>query len=175
MPGRDVVWVVAEHHAILRWLGDRIASASTPAHRLHLFDELAKALGGHLRAVDEAVVPALRDCGWRDVPSTLLIGHVDLKHRLADALTVRDEPMALEKQLLVLIPKLADHLEREGTHLVPLLRRGLDRSARASLGAQVASQFGMLFDRGVAGTEIPEGPQELMEEARIVFRSFNQH
>lgn len=167
MNERDVIWALAEHHAILRWLSDRLISASTPTHRQHLFDEFSKALGGHLRSIDQAVLPAMRERQWKDVRSTLLVGHVELKHRLAELLTLRESETLFEQRLLEFVPRLADQLEREGAHLVPVLRNMLDPDARRLLGLQVESQFGMLFNQGFS-SDTPEDARQLVEEARIV-------
>lgn len=167
MTERDVILALAEHHAILRWLSERLVSASTPDHRQHLFDEFAKALGGHLRSIDHAVMPAMRECGWKDVRSSLLVGHVELKHRLGELLTLRDSPALFEQRLLEFLARLAEQLDREGADLVPVLRNSLDLDARRLLGVQVQSQFGMLFSQAFS-TDTPGDAHQLVEEARIV-------
>jgi hypothetical protein len=169
---RDVVLVLAENHAILHWLSERLAGASTPAHRQHLFDEFAKALGGHLRAVDEAILPALRQCGWRDVSSAVLVGHSHLKHQLAVLLVLKARPGDFDRALFAFFPRLADQQHREAVQIVPVLRKLLDAEARAALGVQVTAHFSLMFDADAAHQWSSEPAHDLVDEARIVFGSF---
>ena len=74
---QDVVAVISAHHAVLDWLTERVTEGGSGPARRVLFNEFAKALGGHVRAIDEVVIPALRANGWRNVSSCLLVGHAE--------------------------------------------------------------------------------------------------
>jgi len=168
---RDVLLVLSENYAILGWLEERLMAASTPGHRRHLFYEFARALGGHLRGIDHAIVPALRHGGWQDVSSEVLVGHADTKHRLAELLTLTTSGDPFERALLAFIPVLERQRKREQLQLVPVLKRLLDGPARASLGTQVQGHFKDMYGDAAPRANASEAA-DLLEEARIVLGTF---
>ncbi len=168
----DVVAVISDHHAVLDWLMERVAEASPSPARRVLFDEFAKALGGHLRAIDEAVIPALRAGGWRNVSSSLLVGHVDIKHRLGELLTLRLSSRAHDDALATLAVHLQAQQQREASQLLPLLQGALNDWQRAQLGAEVQDHLSRVIGERPSGFADSEPASSLLEEAKLVLGSF---
>ena len=144
---------------------------SGPARRV-LFNEFAKALGGHVRAIDEVVIPALRANGWRNVSSCLLVGHAELKHRLSELLTLRLSSRAHELALFALIAHLQSQQEREARQLLPLLEDTLDDWQRAQLGAEVQDHLSRVIGERPSGFADSQPAASLLEEAKLVLGSF---
>lgn len=168
----DVVAVISAHHVVLDWLMERVTQDGPGPARRVLFDEFAKALGGHLRAMDEAVIPALRAAGWCNVPSSLLIGHVDTKHRLGELLTLALSTRAHDAALRTLVARLRLQQEREVRQLLPLLQDTLDDWQRAHLGAEVHEHLSRVIGGRPSGFADSEPAAALLEEARLVLGSF---
>jgi hypothetical protein len=167
----DFESALREHHDTLQSQVERMVEASTPSHRRMLFDQFSRALGGHFRAMDHAVIPALRAHGWRDVPSDILVGHVHLKRYLADVLASRSSPMAFDERLADFLPRFAVQRETEFHALVPAVNRLLTAEENRSLAAQVSAEFGLVFDKQPAAD--PRPANELIDEARVVLSGFS--
>lgn len=116
--------------------------------------------------MDNAIIPMLRAHGWRDVPSQLLIGHVQLKRALAEVLAVRKLPVEFDHRLSDFLPRFAAQRETEFELLLPAIARLLGEDENRSLAAQVAAEFGLVFEKQPA-TE-PRAAGELIDEARVV-------
>lgn len=136
-----------------------------------IFDQFSQALGGHFRALDNAVIPMLRHHGWRDVPSDLLIGHVQLKRALAEVLAARQSPVEFDCRLSDFLPRFAAQRETEFKLLLPAIDRLLGPDENRSLAAQVAAEFGLVF--GKQPTTEPRAVGELLDEARVVMSGFS--
>jgi hypothetical protein len=168
----DFESALREHHDTLQSQVERMVEASTPSHRRMLFDQFSRALGGHFRAMDHAVIPALRAHGWRDVPSDILVGHANLKRFLADVLASRSSPVMFDERLSDFLPRFAAQREIEFRSLVPAINRLLDPDENRSLAAQVAAEFGLVFDRQPSAAE-PRPANDLIDEARVVLSGFS--
>lgn len=165
---KDIVAVVLENHAALAWLSERLPAADRrPAQRL-LFDEYAKALGGHLRAIDAVVIPALRSKGWRNLSSAVLVGHVELKGQLADLLTVDAEAPDFEGAFAALVVNVATQAERENKQLLPLLSRQFNARERLMLGGEALEHRERVMGDGVPSFADSQPAAELVAEARLV-------
>lgn len=165
---KDIVTVVSENHAVLAWLAERLPACEPGPARRFLFDEYAKALGGHLRAVDAVVIPALRVKGWRDVSSALLIGHVQLKSQLAEVLTLNAETPGFKRAFAALTAGAAAQCEREGRQLLPLLDKQLNDSERLLLGGEALEHRDRVMGDGVPAFDDSQPAAELVEEAKLV-------
>lgn len=168
---QDVVAVISAHHAVLDWLMERVTDARPGPARRVLFDEFAKALGGHVRAIDQAVIPALRASGWRNVSSSLLVGHVDIKHRLSELLTLRASTRAHDLALAALAEHMRAQQQREARQLLPLLHDALDDWQRAQLGVEVQEHLSRVIG-DPSGFADSEPAASLLEEAKLVLGSF---
>ena len=167
----DFESALRDHHDTLRSQIERMVEASTPSHRRALFDQFSRALGGHFRAMDHAVIPALRAHGWKDVPSDILVGHAHLKRCLADVLAARTSPIAFDQRLAEFLPRFAAQRTVEFEALVPAVARLLTPEEDRSLAAQVAAEFGLVFDKQPSAEPRPAG--ELIDEARVVLPGFS--
>jgi len=164
---RDVETALAENRAILRWLVERLVETSLRSRRIQLFRDFGRALGGHIRAIDEVLIPALKTHGWKDVPMEALLRHVKLKRQLAELLAMGRDEARLDAALLSFLAQFEAHQEQERQVLVPLIHKLLGEDEAASLGAQVEAQFGMLFDTAPDNTNAGD-VRGLVDEARIV-------
>lgn len=169
---QDVVAVISAHHAVLDWLTERVTEAGRSPVRRVLFNEFVNALGGHLRAIDEAVIPALRAVGWRNVSSGLLVGHVDIKHRLGELLTLRLSTRAHELALAALAANLESQQAREVRHLLPVLQDALDDWQREQLGGEVQDHLSRATGDRPSGFADSQPAASLLEEAKLVLGSF---
>src|SRR5258706_3353723 len=86
---QDIVAVLDEDHARLVELAGRLRSSPRPGLAIPQFNDFAVALGGHLTAVKRVVYPALKAVGWKEVNSTMLLGHAKLTHAFAELLTLK--------------------------------------------------------------------------------------
>lgn len=169
---QDIVTVISDHHTVLGWLRGRVVGAAPGPARRILFDEFTKALGGHLRAIDQVVLPALRLEGWRNVSSGLLVGHVEVKHRLSELLTLPCSSAARERALAELAVQLELQLQREAEQLLPLLASSFDGWQRVYLGAEVEEHLGRVIGDRASGFADSQPAAELLQEAKLVLTSF---
>jgi hypothetical protein len=169
---QDVVAVISDHHTVLDWLIERLGSAGPGPTRRVLFDEFAKALGAHLRAIDETVIPALRAQGWRNVSSSLLVGHVDIKHRLGELITLSVSTPEHDAALAALGLRLQAQRRRETEQLLPLLQVSLGDWQSRELGTEVREHMNRVIGERPSGFADSEPAHALLEEARLVIGTF---
>lgn len=158
--------VLARQHAVIRQQADRIEEASNPRYRVHLFRQYARAVGGHIRVIDQVVVPALRLHGWKDVPSELLIGHARMKQQVAEALVAAQQGSDIDGTLHSVLAGVARQCTREAAELLPLLKNLLADDEIRSLGSQASAQFSLVFESADAGGSA--SVTDLIDEARVV-------
>jgi len=170
---RDVVQVLTEDHAVLRWLGERLRTAPTSEARSLMFNEFARALGAHETVIDETVVPALRACGWRELHSDVLTSHATLKRSFAELLTLGRNDPAFAAALAALIRQLARHCELEERMLLPLLHRCLDDAQREMMAFDAEAHLTRILgnERPTEDAALAQPANELLEEAHVVLSS----
>lgn len=138
---KDVLISLTEDHVLLSRLADRIRSTSERLLRNWLFDELAKALGGHFGAVEYVVLPACSRAGSCSLRSDVLIAHMNLKRRLADLLAMERRNASFEGELLRFCDEVEAQADMEQLELLPALRACLDDADRAFLAAEAEAQM----------------------------------
>jgi len=172
---KDVVQVLTENHAVLGWLaerlqGERAAAAVEPL----LFNEFARALGGHQTVIDQTVIPALKSCGWRGVTSDVLTGHVALKRSLAELLTLKRDDGRFREALKQLSLQLAAQRECERVKLLPVLRKCLDDGQRALMAFDAELHLTRIFGATrlpLDEVDLSQGADDLIAEAQVVLAS----
>lgn len=158
--------ILRRQHEVIRQQAERIVEASNPRYRAHLFRQYARAVGGHVRAVDQVVIPTLQLHGWRGVSSDLLIGHARMKQHLAEALVAAQQAYQMDGLIDNLLAEVARQCVREVEELLPLLEKLLADDESRSVGGQAAAHFGLVFE---AADERRSGSaSELVDEARVV-------
>lgn len=170
---KDVLVALTDDHVVLSWLAHRLQLSHDPAANAVLFNELAKALGGHLSALEYVVLPALSRCGWRGLDSRLLVSHMQVKRHLADLLTLERGSDQFHAQLQDFCRQVEAHADREQLVLLPALRECLDEGERAMLASEVESRLGAYLDevtrKGPALIATPPpSADELLREAQLV-------
>lgn len=170
---KDVLVALTDDHVVLSWLAHRLQQSHDADANAVLFNELAKALGGHLSALEYVVLPALSRCHWRGLDSTLLLGHMRLKRHLADLLTLPRDSDQFRAQLADFCEQVQAQADQEQLGLLPAIRECLDEGERALLAGEVESRLGAYLDEvaraGPAlGALPPPSADELMREAKLV-------
>jgi hypothetical protein len=172
---KDLLVSLTDDHVVLSWLAHRLRSANDPFARALLFNEMAKALGGHLTAMEYVVLPALSRSGWRGVDSRVLVEHMILKRHLADLLTLPRGSAQFEAELQDLCGQIEQQADREQLELLPVLRESLGEGERAMLASEVEARLGAyLGDLRTPGTEKnvdPSNAEDLLQEAKVVLAS----
>jgi hypothetical protein len=172
---KDLLVSLTDDHIVMSWLAHRLRTTTDGFSRGLLFNEFAKALGGHLSAMEYVVLPALARCGWRGFDSQVPAQHTVLKRRLADLLTLERGSSQFDADLNDLCDQVEAQAEREQRELLPLLRQDLDTSERAMLGSEVEARLGAFVgELREPGTEKPaDAPtgEQLLEEAQLVLKS----
>jgi hemerythrin HHE cation binding domain-containing protein len=159
----DIVALLDEDHGRLIELSRQLRACALPARALARFDDFALVLGGHLNAVRKIVYPALKDIGWKNVSSTLLLGHVKLTRRFAELLTLRQPNGAFAEALNDLLEATRHVIERERDQLLPLLRAQLSAAARLAMAVD-AAQYLAHLERPTRSA----GIRDWVEEARLL-------
>jgi hypothetical protein len=170
---RDLVQVLAEDHAVLRWLGERLSAATRTAKPM-VFNEFARALGAHETVVEQTVLPALKATGWRGLSSDVLTGHADLRRELADLLTMDKGSAAFDVAVERLLRRLARQCDLEEEKLLPVLRASLDDTQRELLAFDAESHLTRLLGDDAPDAnelELAQPVNELLEEAHVVLGS----
>lgn len=158
--------VLLRQHEVVRRQAERIVEASNPRYRVHLFREYARAVGGHIRVIDQVVVPTLQMHRWRGVSSDLLVGHVRMKQHIAEALVAVQQGHDIDGMVQGLLAEVAQQCAKESAELVPLLKELLGDDESRSLGGQAGAQFSLVFD---SAEESRSGYAcDLIDEARVV-------
>jgi len=172
---KDVLIALTDDHVVLSWLTHRLRTTSDGFNRSVLFNELAKALGGHLSALEYVVLPALSRCGWRGVDSHVLVEHMILKRHLADLLTLERGSEQFEAETQDLCNQIEAQADREQLELLPALRECLDEGERAMLASEVEARLSAyLGDLRMPGSQKnidPPTAEELLQEAKVVLAS----
>jgi hypothetical protein len=172
---RDVLQILTEDHAVLRWLGERLTAARPGRARSALFNEFARALGAHQTVIDQTILPALRAGGWRGVSSDMLAGHLALKRLLAETLTFERDAPRFEHAVRRIVARVEAHCELEQNKLVPLVHASLDDHQRSLMADDAELHLTRLLGEQHQLNEDAEfAPQaeELVEEAYLVLGSF---
>ena len=125
------------------------------------------ALGGHLTAVKRVVYPALQAVGWKNVNSTLLLGHAKLTHAFADVLTLKKTSAVFAEALDDLLDATDRLLDRERADLLPILREQLTAGTRIALAAE-ATQYLAHPRRAEARDAVRLSARDWIEEARLL-------
>jgi len=170
---KDVVQVLTENHAVLGWLAERLQADKDPVEPL-LFNEFARALGGHQTVIDQTVIPALKGCGWRGVSSDVLTGHVALKRSLAELLTLKRNDAPFREALTRLSVQLAEQREREHFKLLPVLRKSLDDGQRAMMAFEAELHLTRIFGETrlpFDEVDVTQCADDLIAEAQVVLAS----
>jgi hypothetical protein len=171
--GRDVVQVLTEDHAVLRWLGERLQAATGEATRSLMFNEIARALGAHETVIEATILPALKACGWRGLTSDVLTGHAALKRHLAEMLTLERSDAAFHAALKPLVQKLNAQCKLEEKKLLPLIQECLDDTQREMLAFDAETHLTRILGdgRSVGEVELAQPVSELIEQAHVVLGS----
>jgi len=99
------------------------------------------------------------------------VGHARLKRSLADVLAARSSPVLFDQRLSNFLPQFAAQREMEFASLIPAVERLLGPDENRSLAAQVAAEFGLVFDKQPSAE--PRPADELIDEARVVLSGFS--
>lgn len=170
----DVLQVLGKDHAVIGWLAERLASSPPGRAKRIVFNEFSRALGAHLVVIDRTVLPALRTCGWPGVTSDLLSGHMALKRRLAEVLTLPPESSAFDEASRQLAEQVGQQRRREQDKLMSVLHECLDDSQRSMLALDAELHLTSLLGHTPESFEssgFERAADELVEEAYVVLRS----
>jgi hypothetical protein len=172
---KDVLVSLTEDHLFLCQLARRVRTMSDRLSRSALFDELAKALGGHFGGLENVVLPAFSHAGAYRLRSEVLIAHMNLKRRLADLLMMERRNATFEAELLLFCDEVEAQAELEQRELLPALRDGLAAAERAFMAAEVEAQMsarvGRSLLRHASESAEPRRANELLQEAEVVLGS----
>lgn len=172
---KDVLVSLTDDHVVLSWLAHRLRTARDSFSRGLLFNEMAKALGGHLSVMEYVVLPAMSRCGWHGVDSQVLVEHMILKRHLADLLTLERGSAQFDAELQDLCNQVEAQADREQLQLLPALREWLGEGERAMLASEVESRLGAyLGELRAPGEHTDADPptvEELLQEAKVVLAS----
>jgi hypothetical protein len=136
---QDAAAAIADNHTLISRLAMRIAGASDRKLRNALFDDLARALGGHFSALETAVIPALLKVKGCQLGSHVLVGSAALKQRLALLLAENRKTPAFEDALRDFCDEVRQQADREQQELVPVVRTALTADEQALVGTEVAA------------------------------------
>lgn len=171
---RDVLQILTEDHAVLRWLGERLTAARPGRVRTMLFNEFARALGAHQTVVDQTILPALKGCGWRGVSSDMLASHMALKRLLAETLTLERGDERLDHAVPRIVARTQAHCEIEQQKLLPLVHGLIDDDQRAMMAFDAELHLTRLLGQPRAPSadlEFLPRAEDLLEEAHVVLGS----
>lgn len=170
---KDLIQVLAEDHAILRWLTGRLRETNSTRRRSLLFNQFARALGAHQMVIDEVVIPALKSCSWRGLGSDVLAGHMALKRSLAELLTQPSDSAAFNAALESLLLEMGLQTSRERDKLLPLLHQLLDADQLVMFAYDAEQRLRQLVGDGSEFDDIDAAQpvDELLAEAHLVLGS----
>jgi hypothetical protein len=172
---KDVLVSLTDDHVVLSWIAHRLHTTQDPVARERLFNELAKALGGHLSALEDVVLPALSRSGWAGIDLQVVVEHMVLKHHLAELLTMARRSDAFETGCSALCERIEAQAQREQMHLLPAVRKGLDEGERAMLAIEVEAHLGAYLSElrtpGAHRDAEPSTAEQLLEDAQLVLAS----
>jgi hypothetical protein len=170
---RDVVQVLTQDHAVLKWLGERLQTVSSAAPRSLMFNELARALGAHETVIEETILPAMKSFGWRGLTSDVLTGHAALKRHLAEMLTMDRRSAAFDPAVTQLVEQLKVQCDLEDRKLLPLVQGSLDDTQRTMLAFEAELLLTRMLGEGRSMREVDlaQSVSELLDEAHLVLGS----
>lgn len=175
---KDVLVSLTEDHVLLSRLAQAVRAMHDRLSRNALFDELAKALGGHFAALEYVIVPACSRSSLRGLGSDILIAHMNLKRQLADVLMMERNNAEFEVELLALCDAVEAQADREQLELLPVLRDGFDEAERAYLAAEVeahmTARVGEQMFVHVWMQREPRRATDMLEEAKVVLSSLRR-
>ena len=166
----DIVGLLGEDHERLTDLGRNLRACARPNAALAQFDEFAVLLGAHLTVMKRVVYPALKSIGWKDVTSTLLLGHAKLTQAFAELLTLKKANGAFADGLGELLEATSWLIARERVELLPLLGANFSAGARLAMAAE-AEHYVPQSNWGKSSTGSDSGRQsarDWVEEARLL-------
>jgi len=168
----DIVDLLGEAHARLAERVRELRACARPlAARVH-FDDFAVHLGAHLTVIRRVVYPALKTVGWRNINSSLLIGHAKLTHAFAELLVLKDADGVFVEALADVLEATERLLEREREALLPLLAEHLVPGERLALAADASRYLPPppRAERPASGV-VPATARDWIEEARLLLSS----
>src|SRR2546423_14528275 len=113
----DIVGFLDEDHARLADLAQGLRACARPAAAVAQFNEFAVLLGAHLVVLRRVIYPALKAVGWKNVSSSLLVGHAKLTQAFAEILTLKKASGQFADALGDLLDATGPVLERETREL----------------------------------------------------------
>jgi hypothetical protein len=166
----DIVGLLGENHARLAELSQALRACARPRAALAQFDEFAVMLGAHLTLAKRVIYPALKGVGWRNVSSTLLLGHARLTQAFAELLTLKRANGAFADALADLLEATERVVERERSELLPILAQHFSAGERLALAAE-AREYLPDTPRRASRPEAEQERQnarDWIEEARLL-------
>ena len=136
----DIVGFLDEDHARLADLARGLRACAQPAAAVAQFNEFAVLLGAHLSVLKRVIYPALKAVGWKNVSSSLLVGHAKLTQAFAELLTLKKGNGQFADSLSDLLDATDRVLERERAELLPILAEAATPGERLAMAAE-AAQF----------------------------------
>jgi len=172
MKEREWMRLLRQSHEMARSLTERLEDEDVLAARKFYKDQLTNVLGGHLRAIEVSMLPAIQRHGWKGVRSSVLTAHFDLK--AATARLVVSDPAS--EQFDEVVDQLRRQLDRERhveqTELVPAVQAALpaEECRQLSIDVDLCLQrsVGELDTSAVAAPLSNANP---IEEARLILSS----
>jgi hypothetical protein len=135
----DIVAVLEENHDRLIELAGSLRACPRPQVAMVQFNEFAVLLGAHLGVMKRVVYPALKSIGWKDVSSTVLLGHAKLTQAFAEVLTLKKANGAFADALGDLLEATAWLVAQERSALLPLLQKNLTDGTRLAMAAEASN------------------------------------
>jgi len=166
----DIVDLLGENHARLAERGRSLRACARPLAALAQFQAYALVLGAHLAVLKRVIYPALKTAGWKNVSSTLLVGHAKLTQAFAEVLTLKKGNGAFADALDDLLDATDSVVERERADLLPLLAALLtsgERLAMATEGARFLPDEAPLAEQP-GGETGRQTARDWIEEARLL-------
>jgi hypothetical protein len=165
----DIVGVLDEAHARLGELGRRLRASARPALALYQFNEFAVLLGGHLAVMKRVVYPALKAIGWKNVSSSLLVGHARLTQSFAELLTLKKANGAFADSLSDLLEATQRLLDAERAELFPLLEAHFSAGARLAMAAEAVQYLPHPAPAASRPSDVVrQSARDWVEEARLL-------
>lgn len=168
--------IVFEHHGVIRWLVERLLHAQSAPAKAAFFDQFAKALGGHLSAVDKCILPFLRTSGATGLREDQLARYVVITEALADLLTIDVTSESFDLAFGALASEVLALVDFEQKEMAPVVtdRLGADGCADMTAGLQLELRR-FMGDEPFGFLEPTQGRSTaLIDEARLVLSTLAQ-
>ncbi|MED5617678.1 hypothetical protein [Ideonella sp. BN130291] len=151
MPNQlDAIAFMRRVHMRLSALAEVVATRSETPDADHAFDEWAKCLGGHLRAMESIVLPALTGLGWVDTGNEVRAAHVCAQAMMAELLSTPPLHPQYEATRTLALSAMGEVIRVDQHLVIPQLQERMRHSARLLLAAEMQ----------LIETLIPEDPAE---------------